>query len=54
MDGNIVSDEALLDWIATPHQALTWQNSGKELPVTHIATEDIAAHFGFTQHPRQT
>jgi len=54
MDGKIVSDETLLDWIATPHQTLTWQNSGKKLPVTHIATKDIAIHFGFTQQPRQT
>jgi len=54
MDGNIVSDEALLDWMAAPQQTLTWQKAGITLPVTQIATESIAAHFGFTQHPRQT
>lgn len=53
MDGNIVSDETLLAWIAAPHQTLTWQKSGTTLPVTHIATENIAAHFGFIQKPRQ-
>ncbi|AEK63617.1 DUF2946 family protein [Collimonas fungivorans] len=53
MDGNTISDEALLDWIAAPQQTLTWQKSGTTLPVTHIATKNIATHFGFTQHPRQ-
>ncbi|WP_442783830.1 DUF2946 family protein [Collimonas fungivorans] len=53
MDGNTISDEALLDWIAAPQQTLTWQKSGTTLPVTHIATENIATHFGFTQKPRQ-
>ncbi|HWW07819.1 DUF2946 family protein [Collimonas sp.] len=56
MDGETVSDEALLEWMTTPseHQILTWQKTGTTLPVAHIATENIATHFGFIQKPRQT
>ncbi|WP_211464441.1 DUF2946 family protein [Collimonas silvisoli] len=54
MDGEGVSDEALLEWMTNPseHQILTWQKAGTTLTVAHIATEDIAAHFGFVQKPR--
>jgi hypothetical protein len=55
MDGETVSDEALLEWMTNPseHQILTWQKAGTTLIVTHIATENIATHFGFVQKPRQ-
>ncbi|SDX90554.1 Protein of unknown function [Collimonas sp. OK242] len=53
MDGEIASDEALLEWMANPSksQILTWQKSGLLLTVSHIATENVATHFGFVQKP---
>jgi hypothetical protein len=56
MDGEIVGDEILLEWMTTPseHQILTWKKAETTLSVTHIATENIATYFGFVQHPRQT
>lgn len=53
INGEIISDEAILEWITAPHQTLTWQRPGIALPVTHITTENIAKHFGFVPQPRQ-
>lgn len=54
MDGKAVSDEALLDWLATPSEdgILTWQHTKTPLIVTRISTENIATRFHFVQHPR--
>lgn len=53
IDGKIADDEALLEWMTTPNQTLTWQKAGTTLTVEPIATENIPTRFGFTQKPRQ-
>ncbi|WP_211444999.1 DUF2946 family protein [Collimonas humicola] len=56
MDGETVSDEALLEWLATPadQRILSWQQAEAAIPVTRIASKDIASAFGFEPKPRQT
>jgi hypothetical protein len=56
MDGKIVNDEALLEWLATPadQRPLTWQQAKTTIPVTRISTKNIASTFGFVPKPRQT
>ncbi|MGB7192579.1 MAG: DUF2946 family protein [Collimonas pratensis] len=56
MDGKEVSDEALLEWLANPadQRILSWQQAESTIPVTRIATKDIASAFGFVPKPRPT
>lgn len=56
MDGEAISDEALLEWLANPtdQRILTWQQAESTIPVTRIATKDIASVFGFVPKPRPT
>lgn len=55
IDGEIITDETLLEWLTSPSAqgVLTWQQAEVLLTVTRMATEHIAAHFGFVQQPRQ-
>ncbi|AIY43496.1 hypothetical protein LT85_4338 [Collimonas arenae] len=54
MDGSIVSDEALLEWLATPddQRILTWQHAETAIAISRISTANIAPHFGFVSKPR--
>lgn len=56
MDGEAISDEALLEWLANPtdQRILTWQQAEATIPVKRIAAQDIASAFGFVRKPRQT
>ncbi|MFJ2989256.1 DUF2946 family protein [Collimonas sp. NPDC087041] len=56
MDGEVLNDETLLDWMANPsdQKILTWQFAETALTVSRIASDNIAAHFGFVPKPRQT
>lgn len=56
MEGEIVSDEILLEWLATSadKRVLSWQQAETTIPVTRIAAKNIASAFGFVPKPRQT
>ncbi|KAF3999798.1 DUF2946 family protein [Glaciimonas immobilis] len=55
MNGKIITDERLMDWIDSPtdRTALTWQYNGIALRVERIATNDLALRFKFQQRPRE-
>lgn len=55
MDGETVSDEKLLTWLSDrPASAgeLRFHHKDHELALQRIGDDEIAAHFGFVQHPR--
>lgn len=55
MNGNAVSDEQLLDWLAN-HQvnsgSLTLSIANIQLPVQHMTQDGIPGFFGFVQRPQ--
>lgn len=55
LDGKLAGDDALLAWMENPSDqgSLTWQAAEIAIPVSQIATTDIATRFSFVPTPRQ-
>ncbi|MES2261136.1 MAG: DUF2946 family protein [Pseudomonadota bacterium] len=53
LDGESAGDEALLAWLEAEDGAgvLSLRLPGGAVPVQHLRHDDIAARFGFVQHP---
>lgn len=54
LEGNVISDEHLLDWLEKPiNDVLSLQWQGRSISIKPILEQEIAAHFGFIRLPRR-
>jgi hypothetical protein len=54
LDGESITDERLLAWLADPSDAsrLSLETASRRVPVQRLLKQDIAAHFGFSPEPK--
>lgn len=56
LNGEPVSDEKLLAWLANPadRDRLTMETPSRRVPVQRLHSKEIAQHFGFVREPKAT
>ena len=51
LDGNPVTDDALMAWLEGTAGSLAWRYQGQAVPVERIARDTVATRFGFQRLP---
>ena len=51
LDGNPVTDDALMAWLEGTAGSLAWRYQGQTVPVERIARDAVATRFGFQRLP---
>ncbi len=51
MQGRVIDDSQLMEWLDSPDESLSTTMLGREIPVRWLRSEDVAARFGFIKSP---